>query len=61
MWENYHIRNPARYRCENGQYLASSIDDSVITCDEIKEEAKAVTTNFNEKLQSVKISIIDSC
>ena len=53
--------NPARYRCENGQYLASSIDDSVITCDEIKEEAKAVTTNFNEKLQSVKISIIDSC
>ena len=61
MWEKYHIRNPARYRCENGQYLASSIDDSVITCDEIKEEAKAVTTNFNEKLQSVKIGIIDSC
>ena len=34
---------------ENGKYLASIMDDSVITCDEIIEETKTVPTNFNEK------------
>ena len=29
------ICNPARCSCENGKCLASIIDDSVITCDEI--------------------------
>ena len=39
--------------CENGKYLASIIDHSVITCDEIIEsynkETKKLPANFNEK------------
>ena len=35
--------------CKNGKYLASIIDNSVVTCDEIIEETKTVKTNFNEK------------
>ena len=38
---------------ENGKYLASITDNSVIMCDEIiEEETKTVTTNFNEKKKS---------
>ena len=41
--------NPATCSCKNGKYLASIIDnDSVILCDEIIEERKAIPTNFNE-------------
>ena len=36
--------------CENGKYLASIIDGVVITSDEIIQETKTVTTNFNEKI-----------
>ena len=50
--------------CENGKYLASIMDDSAITCDEIigsyDEETKAILTNFNEKKNKLvkhKISI----
>ena len=46
--KNY-IWNPARYSCKYSIYLASIIDDSVITCDEIIENIKTVSTNFNEK------------
>ena len=39
--------------CKNGKYLASMIDHSVITCDEIIEsynkERKKFPANFNEK------------
>ena len=45
-----YIWNPAIYSCENGKYLASITDDSVIMCDEIKQEAKTIPTNFNEKM-----------
>ena len=31
--EKDYIRNPATCSCENGKYLASIMDDSVITCD----------------------------
>ena len=52
MWKDY-VWNPATCIGENGKYLASIMDDSVITCDEtIKsydEEIKTVPTNFNEK------------
>ena len=45
-----YIWNPATCSCENGKYLASIIDNSVITCDEIIDaKTKTVTTNFNEK------------
>ena len=48
--EKDYIWNPATCSCENAKYLASIIDDSVITCDKIiDEETKTVTTNFNEK------------
>ena len=31
------VWNPATCSCENGQYLASTTDDSALTCDEIIE------------------------
>ena len=34
--------------------MPSIIDDSVIKCDEILEETKTITTNFHEKIHSVK-------
>ena len=44
-----YIWNPATCCCKNGKYLASIIDDSVITCDIIIEETKTIPANFNEK------------
>ena len=60
---------------KNDKYLASIIDNSVVTCDEIEEETKTVTTNFNKKKSMCKTKnfyfftclfinyncIIDSC
>ena len=54
--EKDYIWNPATRSCENGKYLASIMDDSVITCDEIIEET-TFPTNFNEKKQTVKPKI----
>ena len=34
--EKDYIWNPAVFNFENGKYLAGSIEDSAITCDEIK-------------------------
>ena len=50
MHNKDYIWNPAIYSCENGKYLASITDDSVIMCDEIKQETKTIPTNFNEKM-----------
>ena len=45
-----YLWNPGTCSCENGRYLASIMDDRVMTCDKIfEEETKTVTTNFNEK------------
>ena len=44
--KNY-IWNPPPCSCKNGKYLASIIDDSVITCDEITEKTKNMSKNFN--------------
>ena len=49
--------------CQNGKYLASNMDDSAITCDEIidaeakfnNEETKTFPTNFNEKKITYKM------
>ena len=57
MCENDYILNPSTGSCENGNYSASIIDNSVITCVEIKdaeakshdEDTKTVSTNFNKK------------
>ena len=49
--EKIYICNPATCSSKNGKYLASIIDNSVITCDKITDaEAKeTIPTNFNEK------------
>ena len=49
--EKIYICNPATCSCKNGKYLASIIDNSVITCDKITdaEEKETIPTNFNEK------------
>ena len=44
--EKDHIWNPASCSCKNDKYLASIIDDSVITCDEIID---AKETNDSKK------------
>ena len=65
--EKDYIWNPVTCSCENGKYLASIMDDSVIRCEEVinveaksyDEETKTVPINFNEKKQPArhKISI----
>ena len=67
-----YIWNPSTCTCKNSKYLASIIDDSVITCDEIMEttikiqwksfqqkrfQQKTITSNFNKKRQLVKQKI----
>ena len=49
VWEKDYIWNPATCSCENGNYLANIVNDSVTTCDEIIDAATAVPTNVNEK------------
>ena len=46
--KKYYIWNAATCSGENGKYLASITDDSLISCDEIIEETKTVPTNFNK-------------
>ena len=52
------IWNPTTCNCENGKYLASNIDNLVITCDEIIEETKTAPKNFNEKNAICKTNIL---
>ena len=56
--EKDYIWNAATCSCENGKYLASIMNDSVITCDKIIEsydaETKKVPKSFNKKMQPVK-------
>ena len=44
MFENGYIWNSTTCNCENGKYLGSIIDDSVITCYETIEDTKTVPT-----------------
>ena len=52
VWEKEYIWNPATCGCENGKCLASIIDDSAITYDEIiksyEEDADAETKSNDE-------------
>ena len=43
------IWNPATYSCENSKSFASTIDDSVIACDEIVEETRNIPKKFIAK------------
>ena len=51
--EKEYVWNKITYICENGKYLASIIDDLMITCDEViescDEETKTIPKNLNEK------------
>ena len=57
MGKRLYIWNPSIFSCENEKHLASIIDNSVITYDEIidaeaklnNEETKTFPTNLNEK------------
>ena len=44
MWKKDYTWNTAKYSCENGKYLGSTIDHSVITWDKIIEETKTFLT-----------------
>ena len=48
--KKYYIWNPATYGCENGKYLASIMDDSAITCDEIIELYDEETKIYSNKV-----------
>ena len=52
MSKKDYIRNTSTCSCENGKYLASITDDSLIMCDQIIEEAKTVPT---KKVTSKKL------
>ena len=51
--------SPATCSCENGKYLASIMDDSAITCDEVivsyNEKAKPITTKLDEMKATCKM------
>ena len=55
--EKDYFWNPAKCNCENGQYLASIIDDynAAVICDKITEET--VPTNFNENKATCRTQI----
>ena len=46
--EKKYVWNPATRSCENRKYLASIMDDSVITCDDVMEPYNK-EINLNEK------------
>ena len=48
MCEKDYIWNPAVCSCKSGKYLASIIDDLVITCDEIIDADAEAMTNAEE-------------
>ena len=48
------ILNPATCSCENGKYLASIMDDSAITCDEIKSHMAKKQKLFQQILMKKK-------
>ena len=67
LCEKDYIWNPSICNCENGKYLASIVDDSAITSDEIIESydeetiikktipiTKTIPTNFNERKATCK-------
>ena len=51
--------SPATCSCKNGKYLASIMDDSAITCDEVivsyNEKAKPITTKLDEMKATCKM------
>ena len=52
--EKDYVWNPSTCSCENGKYLASIMDDSAITCNEVIESYDK-EKNFNEKKGTCKM------
>ena len=54
IYEKEYVWNPSICICENGKYLISVMDESVIMSDKVigpyDEEIKTIPTNFNEKI-----------
>ena len=48
--KKYFVWNPATCTCKNDKYLASIIDNSVLTCEEMKEskETKTILKNISK-------------
>ena len=44
--KKYYIWTTATRNCKNDKYLASTIDDSVIMCNEIRNTTKTIPKNF---------------
>ena len=55
--EKDYIWNSAAFSCQNGEYVGSIIDHSVITCDEIIEATKRTLTNLSILLTFSLITI----
>ena len=56
--EKDYICNPATGICENGRYAGSVTDNSVITCDEIRDETKTVSIKSTSTKSNSKNSYI---
>ena len=50
IYKKDHIWNPSTCSSENGRYLASIVDDSVITCDEKQKQLQEI---LMKKIKSV--------
>ena len=55
-----YIWNPPTCSCENVEYLASTIEDSVITCDEIIDDADSVSINVPTNVMSTVSTSVKS-
>ena len=55
-----YIWNLATCSCENVEYLASTIQDSVITCDEIIDDANSVSINVPTNVMSATSTSVKS-
>ena len=53
VYEKYYLWNSATHSCENGKYLASIMEDSAITSDEIQN-----TKNTKCKIQNCNFYIL---
>ena len=61
IYEKYYIWNPATCSSKNGKYLASTIDDSVITCDEIIKRELSWTTKKQKLFQQILMKKKGTC
>ena len=57
-YEKDYIMNRTTCSCENVDYLASTIDDSVIMCDEIKNAVDCVSTNVTYITNTIRSNVM---